>query len=121
MKWLRDVFYQKALKAYQLKLTKLVNKGRYFAQEALIEMSDEKARLRKKDIGAILESTIATMAENNQYYYHSVVDDKYSKLTPEGREAVIALVEMLMPKIRQANKDEIDEKLKSHVWDTLKK
>lgn len=122
MKWLQNIRYTRAVKALHTKLILLVRgPSRYFAQEVKKQMSDEKANLKNGDIATILASTISAMSENPQYYYHSVVDDRYSKLTPDGRDAVIALVEMLMPKIRYANKAVIDEKVKNHVWDTLKK
>jgi hypothetical protein len=74
-------------------------------------------RSMNKDIiyGALLE-----LSQNKQVWYESSVNPEYSKLTEEGREAIIHVVEDMFRGLQIIHQQEIKEEAKRQTLEHLK-
>ena len=70
-----------------------------------------------KDIiyGALLE-----LSQNKQVWYESSVNPEYSKLTEEGREAIIHVVEDMFRGLQIIHQQEIKEEAKRQTLESLR-
>jgi hypothetical protein len=74
-------------------------------------------RSMNKDIiyGALLE-----LSQNKQVWYESSVNPEYSKLTEEGREAIIHVVEDMFRGLQIIHQQEIKEEAKRQTLESLR-
>ena len=74
-------------------------------------------RSMNKDIiyGALLE-----LSQNKQVWHESTVSPEYSKLTEEGREAIIHVVEDMFRGLQTIHQQEIKEEAKRQTLEQLK-
>ncbi len=67
----------------------------------------------------LLYAGITELMENRRYYYTSTVGVNYSHWTEEGKQAVNELLELMTPKIQQAQHNELDRRAKDMVLSGL--
>ena len=74
-------------------------------------------RSMNKDIvyGALLE-----LSQNKQVWYESSINPEYSKLTDEGKEAIIHVVEDMFRGLQTIHQQEIKEEAKRQTLENLK-
>jgi hypothetical protein len=74
-------------------------------------------RSMNKDIiyGALLE-----LSQNKQVWHESTVSPEYSKLTDEGKEAIIHVVEDMFRGLQTIHQQEIKEEAKRQTLEQLK-
>ena len=68
----------------------------------------------------LMYAGIVELMENRRYYYTSSVGSNYSHWT-EGKQAVSELLELMTPKIQEAQHNELDRRAKDMVMKELKK
>jgi len=75
------------------------------------------SRSMNKDIvyGSLLE-----LSQNQRVWHESTVSPEYSKLTDEGREAIIHVVEEMFRGLQTIHKMEIADEAKRQTLDSLK-
>lgn len=74
-------------------------------------------RSMNKDIvyGALLE-----LSRNRQVWYESTISPEYSKLTDEGREAIIHVIEDMFRGLQAIHEAEVKEEAKKQTLEALK-
>jgi len=74
-------------------------------------------RSMNKDIvyGALLE-----LSQNKQVWYESSINPEYSKLTDEGKDAIIHVIEDMFRGLQIIHQQEIKEEAKRQTLDQLK-
>lgn len=65
--------------------------------------------------GALLE-----LSQNSKVWYESSIGPEYSKLTDEGKDAIIHVVEELFRGLQTIHKQEIKEEAKRQTFEALK-
>lgn len=68
----------------------------------------------------LIYAGMAELMSNRKYYYTSSVGSSYSHWTDEGKTAVLNLVELLTPKIQEAEHNLLDARAKEMVMSGLK-
>jgi len=74
-------------------------------------------RSMNKDIiyGALLE-----LSQNKQVWYESSVNPEYSKLTEDGREAIIHVIEDMFRGLQTIHNQEVKEEAKRQTMESLR-
>lgn len=65
--------------------------------------------------GALLE-----LSQNSKVWHESTVSPEYSKLTDDGREAIIHVVEEMFRGLQTIHRQEVKEEAKRQTLETLK-
>lgn len=65
--------------------------------------------------GALLE-----LSQNSKVWHESSVSPEYSKLTDDGREAIIHVVEEMFRGLQTIHRQEVKEEAKRQTFETLK-
>lgn len=68
----------------------------------------------------LMYAGMAELMSNRRYYYTSSVGSSYSHWTDEGKIAVMNLVELITPKIHEAEHRLLDDRAKEMVMSGLK-
>jgi len=77
--------------------------------------------MEKAAIKDLIYGGLEEILNNNRYYYHSTVGRDYSRLTEDGKEAVVEFMNLMAWKIREAEDVDLDRRAKQQVMDSLKK
>jgi hypothetical protein len=63
---------------------------------------------------------IEELLHDKKFYHHSSVGSDYSYFTDEGKVAVVALLDMVAWKMREAENEDLNNRAKQQVLDSLK-
>jgi hypothetical protein len=75
----------------------------------------------KAAIKDIVYGGLEELINNSRYYYHSSIGRDYSHFTDLGRQAVGEFMDIVAYKIREANEQDLEQRAKQQVLDTLKR
>jgi hypothetical protein len=75
----------------------------------------EKAAIKDLVYGGIEE-----LINNSRYYYHSSVGRDYSRLTDQGKEAVLEFMDLMAWQVKKANELDLERRAKEQVLSALK-
>ena len=84
-------------------------------------MIHELKQLSQKEVMLMIEGALEVIVKNEDYFYQSGVDKKFSKLTPMGLEMVGKSMTALLPLLAVAHEQDLIEKAKKITFDTLSK
>lgn len=74
----------------------------------------------KAAIKSFIYGGIEELLHDKKFYYYSSIGADYSYFTDEGKVAVMALLDMVAWKMREAENEDLDARAKQQVLDTLK-
>ena len=74
----------------------------------------------KAAIKSFIYGGIEELLHDKKFYYYSSVGADYSYFTEDGKLAVMALLDMVAWKMREAENEDLDARAKQQVLDTLK-
>jgi hypothetical protein len=74
----------------------------------------------KEAIKQFIYGGIEELLHDKKFYRYSSVGADYSHLTDEGKIAVVALIDMVAWKMREAENADLNNRAKQQVLDTLK-
>jgi hypothetical protein len=77
--------------------------------------------MKKSAIKDLCYGGMLELLNNHHYYYHSSVGSAYSRLTEDGKEAMIEFMSMIAWKMKEAEDADLDQRAKQQVLDQLKK
>jgi hypothetical protein len=63
---------------------------------------------------------VEELLQDKKFYYHSGIGAGYSHLTDAGKAAVVEFVEIVGWKIREAREEDLNNRAKQQVLDSLK-
>ena len=69
----------------------------------------------------VVYGSLVGITKNPKFWRHSEVGREYSKLTDEGREVVVDMIQDLLRTIDVLDHKVIDQKAREVVWSELKK
>lgn len=69
----------------------------------------------------VIHGALLGITKNPKFWRHSEVGREYCKLTDEGREVVVDMLEELLRSIDELDHKVIDQKAREVVWSELKK
>lgn len=75
----------------------------------------DKAAIKNFMYGGVEE-----LLHDKKFYHYSSVGADYSYFTDEGRIAVVAILDMVAWKMREAENEDLDARAKTQVLDALK-
>lgn len=76
--------------------------------------------MQKAAIKDLAYGGLEELINNKAYYYHSNVGREYSRLTDDGKAAVLEFMDMIAWKIKEAEYEDLDRRAKQQVIDALK-
>lgn len=76
--------------------------------------------MQKSAIKDLVYGGLEEILNNRSYYYHSSVGANYSRLTDNGKEAVIEFIDLMSYKIIEANEADLNHRAKEQVLKELK-
>ena len=77
--------------------------------------------MRSQDVEKMLVGSIKEMLKDKRYFYYSTIGPEYCHLTDEGKDAILATVNLLGSRMVVALEKEDIERSKKLVLDELKK
>jgi len=80
----------------------------------------KKFNLRRSMNKDIIYGSLLELSQNRQVWHESTVSPEYSKLTDEGREAIIHVVEDMFRGLQTIHDQEIREEAKRQTMESLK-
>lgn len=74
----------------------------------------------RKALKDFMYGGISELMKDRQYYYYSAVGPDYSHWTEEGQVALLELMQLISYKMLQTENDELNQRSKAIVMQTLK-
>jgi DNA-binding PadR family transcriptional regulator len=78
-------------------------------------------KFTRREVEKVIYSTLDMMVKDSNYFYSSTVDHRYSRLTTNGEEFLIKIMNKFLPLLCEVEQDELDQRAKNVVFDTLAK
>lgn len=79
-----------------------------------------KTKMTDEQVSMIIMGSLRSFVQNENYYRHSPVGKEYSQIYEEGREALLVMMEDLLPMLSEAHEHELDLRAKNLVIKELK-
>ena len=79
-----------------------------------------KTKMTENQVAMIIMGSLKSFVQNPEYYRHSPVGKEYSQIYEDGREALLLMMEDLLPMLSEAHEHELDQRAKSLVIKELK-
>jgi hypothetical protein len=76
--------------------------------------------MEKSAIKDLVYGGMEELINNSRYYYHSNVGRDYSRLTDQGKEAVVEFMDLMAWQIKKANELDLERRAKEQVLSALK-
>jgi hypothetical protein len=76
--------------------------------------------MEKSAIKDLIYGGVEEILNNSRYYYHSSVGAGYSRLTEEGKLAMIEYMDLMAWKVREAGEQDLERRAKHQVLKALK-
>ena len=76
--------------------------------------------MEKGAIKDLIYGGVEEILNNSRYYYHSSVGASYSRLTEEGKQAMVEYMDLMAWKVREAHEQDLERRAKHQVLKALK-
>lgn len=63
-----------------------------------------------KEVDQLIKTLMSTIINNSEYFYTSTVDYKYSRLTTQGQEYIVKVLNHLLPLLAEAEREDLQER-----------
>lgn len=83
-------------------------------------MINDKKKFTSTEVDKVIMSTIRMIVNDSTYFYSSTVDSKYSRLTQQGEEFLVKIMNEFLPLVQDVEQDELNERAKDVVLNALK-
>lgn len=83
-------------------------------------MPIEKKKFTLNEIEKVLSGTFKMIVSDSKYFYASTVDPKFSRLTEEGEQFTIKILNEFLPWLQDCTERELDERAKYQVLAAIK-